>query len=102
MIYLKSLKFLILTSSQVLTNLINKPTGYGGRVVKREKIPSQLVESIGWENEIVEIQFLNGYVHRFQDIPKIYFDELMLNITDEKIHDFATNNAGSRVRKERR
>ncbi|KHD44976.1 KTSC domain-containing protein [Streptococcus hongkongensis] len=67
--------------------------------MKREKIPSQLIDNIGWENEIVEIQFLNGYIHRFHGIPKVYFDELMIDISDEKIHDFASNNAGVIIRK---
>lgn len=97
---MKDSRFLVLIRTHALTNLINRQD-YGGRVVNREKISSQLVDSIGWENEIVEIQFLNGYIHYFQGIPKIYFDEFMLNITDEKIHDFATNNVGSRIRNDR-
>ncbi len=51
----------------------------GENIMKREKVTSSNIESIGYdeEKEILEIEFINGSVYRYNNFPEIKFSSMI-------------------------
>lgn len=45
--------------------------------MNRTEVQSSNIKSIGYENGILEIEFLNGSVYQYFDVPQNIYDELM-------------------------
>jgi len=45
--------------------------------MKRIKVKSSNLKAVGYESEIMEIEFLNGSVYEYSEIPKKLHEDLM-------------------------
>ena len=43
----------------------------------RHLVKSDLIRSVGYEDNMLEIQFYDGYVFRYLDVPENIYDELL-------------------------
>lgn len=43
----------------------------------RESVESSNIKSIGYENETLEVEFLNGSIYQYKNVPKILFSGIM-------------------------
>jgi hypothetical protein len=44
--------------------------------MQRNDVQSSNIKAIGYENETLEIEFLNGLVYQYFDVPQNIYDEL--------------------------
>jgi KTSC domain-containing protein len=45
--------------------------------MKRDDVQSSNIKAIGYENETLEIEFLNGSVYQYFDVQQNIYDEMM-------------------------
>ncbi len=45
--------------------------------MERKVVQSSNINSIGFENGTLEIEFLNGTIYQYYDVPKNIYDEFM-------------------------
>lgn len=45
--------------------------------MERISVTSKLISSVGWERGILEIEFHNGMLYRYPEVPKDLYNELV-------------------------
>ena len=46
--------------------------------MERESVVSSNIESIGWENDILEVEFLNGGIYQYFGVPKDVYEDMLI------------------------
>jgi hypothetical protein len=45
--------------------------------MNRQPVSSSNIESVGWENETLEVAFLNGRIYRYDGVPQSVFQAVV-------------------------
>lgn len=43
----------------------------------RQSVSSSMIKEVGWEDQTLEIEFSNGTVYRYYDVPEEKYNELI-------------------------
>ena len=53
--------------------------------MKRKQVQARLVKSVGWDAEVLEVEYQNGALYHYFDVPEgVYIKSLLENISIKK------------------
>ena len=53
--------------------------------MKRKQVQARRVKSVGWEAEVLEVEYQNGALYHYFDVPEgVYIKSLLENISIKK------------------
>lgn len=53
--------------------------------MKRRQVQARLVKSVGWEAEVLEVEYQNGALYHYFDVPEGVYIKSLLGNVDKKI-----------------
>ena len=49
----------------------------GATIMNRQPVSSSRISSVGWENNIMEVQFHNGAVYQYHGVSQVEYQQFM-------------------------
>ena len=51
----------------------------------RRNVKARMVKSIGWENEIMEVEYVSGLIHQYKDVSEADYIRSLTGAIDKKV-----------------
>ena len=63
----------------------------------RRNVKARMVKSIGWENEIMEVEYVSGMIHQYKDVSEADYIRSLTGAIDKKVRRIGKTHAFIRV-----
>ena len=55
------------------------------KTMQRKSVKARLVKSIGWENGVLEVEYLSGLIHQYHDVTEAEYIRACVGAIDKKV-----------------
>lgn len=68
-------------------------------LMKRQKVTARMVSSIGWENNIMEVEYVFGLIHQYHGVSELEFVRALVGNIDKKVRLIGKSHSFTRIDK---
>ncbi|MGT2667073.1 hypothetical protein ACVRYP_07170 [Streptococcus rifensis] len=65
--------------------------------MNRKNVTARMVKAIGWENDILEVEYISGLIHQYQDVTEDEFIKASTGNIDKKIRRIGKTHSFTRI-----
>ena len=65
--------------------------------MQRKSVKARLVKSIGWENGILEVEYLSGLIHQYHDVTEAEYIRACVGAIDKKVRHIGKSHRFTKV-----
>ncbi|HFI0025998.1 TPA: hypothetical protein ACGO0P_001470 [Streptococcus suis] len=65
--------------------------------MQRRNVKARMVKSIGWENEIMEVEYISGLIHQYKDVSEADYIRSLTGAIDKKVRRIGKTHPFTRI-----
>ncbi|HFI0795699.1 TPA: hypothetical protein ACGO8I_000919 [Streptococcus suis] len=65
--------------------------------MQRREVKARMVKSIGWENEIMELEYISGLIHQYKDVSEADYIRSFTGAIDKKVRRIGKTHSFIRI-----
>ena len=67
------------------------------KTMQRKSVKARMVKSIGWENGVLEVEYLSGLIHQYHDVTEAEYIRACVGAIDKKVRHIGKSHRFTKV-----